>query len=689
MKLPVMMPLLLLALPAVAKAQYPTTPPPADPVTAAHFPPFQQFRLANGIRLVLVENHRQPLLSISLTMPAGSVYDPPGKEGLASMVAQLLTKGAGSRSAEQIAATIEGVGGTLDAGAGAGFLTASADVLSPQAELAFAMLADAVIRPTFPPSELELLRTQMLSSLQLELAEPGALASRFFDREVYGPHPFARHPTPISTQAITRGDLIEFQRRRLRPGGALLVIAGDITLAHARSLATRAFRGWSGTAPTVAVFPAPPIRTGPGIVLVHRPGSAQSNIIVGNTTFGPTDSRYYAATVANQILGGGADSRLFAILREQKGWTYGAFSTLNRPKGIGTFEATAEVRTEVTDSALVEMLAQLRNLGYAPLAESELAGAKGALIGRFPLTIETPNQVAAAVSQALVLGLPANYFQTYRLRLAAVTSAQARAAARSMIQTRAPFIVVVGDASRIYDRLKAIAPIRLVGAEGDSIDPVVLTVKPGTVDLDLTALVPTSDSFVVLVQSAPFGFQRTQLSKTDSGFRFQEETSIGTFVHQTTDVTMNAQASVLSVSQIGMVQGKDTHINVNYTNGRVKGDALVQGQPEFKRLTIDTVVAPGTVDDNALQALLPALPWAPGVKWNLAIFSAGQNAYQAVTLAVTDTTTVQVPAGSFEVYHAEMSGGPALVNFFVTRAAPHRLVKITLAGAPLEFVLAR
>ena len=677
------------ALTSAAAAQYPTSPPPAGPVTPARFPPFQETVLANGLRLVLVENHAQPVISLSLSMPAGSVYDPAGKEGLASMVAQLLTKGAGHRTAEEIAATIEGVGGSLSAGAGRDFLSVDADVLAPQAELAFELLADVIVRPTFPASELELVQTQTLSSLQLELSQPDALASRFFARYVYGSHPYSRRPSAASTKAITREDLVSFQRRRLRPGGGLLVIAGDITLARARSLATRAFAGWTGRAPVAPAFPAPPRRTSAQIVLINRPGSAQSNIVIGNPTFGPADPQYYAATVANQILGGGADSRLFMILREQKGWTYGAYSGLDRPKGIGTFQATAEVRTEVTDSALKEMLTQITNLGYTPLPDSELVSAKGALVGRFPLTIETANQVAAAVSQAKLLGLPANYLQTYRTRLAAITAAQVRASARAVMHTRNPLIVVVGDAAKIYDKLTPIAPIRLMTAEGDSLDPGTLTAEAGALELDLGAMLPRSDSFAVMVQGNPMGFQRSELSKTPDGFQFREETRIGAFLSQATTVAMGPDAAVRSVSQTGKTQGKDTHINVTYADGRVRGEAVVAAQPEFKTLTIDTVVAAGTVDDNAIQAILPALKWGPNASWTMAVFAAGQNAIQTMNLAVKGVETVQVPAGSFEAYRAEMTGGPATVNFFVTTAAPHRVVKVSLVGVPLEFQLVK
>jgi zinc protease len=672
-----------------AAAQYPTAPPAPAPITPARFPPFQEVVLANGMRLILVENHAQPVLSLALTIPAGGVYDPPGKEGLASMVAQLLTKGAGSRSAEEIAATIEGVGGTLNASAGRDFLTIDADVLSPQAELAFELMSDAVVRPTFPPEELELVQTQTLSALQLELSEPDALAARFFAQQVYGRHPYARRPTEASSKAITRDDLVQFQRLRLRPGGSLLVLAGDITLARARSLATRAFAGWSGRALVTASFPAPPRRPASEILLINRPGSAQSNIVVGNTTFGPADPQFYAATVANQILGGGADGRLFLVLREQKGWTYGAYSGLDRPKGIGTFQATAEVRTEVTDSALREILTQITSLGFTPLPDSELTGAKGALVGRFPLTVETANQVAGAVTQAKLLGLPADYLQTYRTRLSAVTAAEVRAASRAMMHTRNPLIVVVGDAAAIYESLKPIAPIRLVSMTGDSVDPASLTAEAGALDLDLARLVPRRDSFTVLLQGNPMGWQRTALEKTGDGFTWTEDTQIGTFVEQSTIVGLGADAMVRTVTQRGKTQGRDTHINVSYANGRVHGDAVVAGQPDFQTFAIDTTVAPGTVDDNAIQALLPALSWSPDAAWTMAVFAAGQNASVTMSLVVKGVETVQVPAGTFETYRAEMTGGPATVNFFVTTAAPHRLVKVALVGVPLEFQLVR
>src|SRR4029453_6673366 len=145
-------------------------------------------------------------------------------------------------------------------------------------------------------------------------SQPGLIADRAFRHELYGTHPYGASPSPASTKAITREDLVAFHRNRIRPSGALLVLAGDIDLATATRLAASALKGWTGTPATVAAPPAPPARTATELVLVHRPGSVQSNIPAGNLTFNPNDPRWYAARVANKVLGGGADSRLFLIL---------------------------------------------------------------------------------------------------------------------------------------------------------------------------------------------------------------------------------------------------------------------------------------------------------------------------------------------------------------------------------------
>jgi zinc protease len=606
------------------------------------------------------------------------------------MAAELLTKGAGKRSAEEIAAAIEGVGGSLSASASNDFLTVSAAGLAPSAPLAFELVGEAVARPTFPEKEIELLRTQTLSALQLELAQPASLAARFFRQGLYGEHPYGRSPSPETVRGITRADLVAFHGARVRPRGALLVVAGDIALDRAKALAEQAFAGWAGLPAAAPAVTPPPTRAATQILLVHRPGSVQSNILVGNLTTGPTDPSRYAATVANQILGGGADARLFDVLREKKGWTYGAYSSFSRPRGTGHFQASAEVRTEVTDSALVELLAQLRRIGRETVAPAELEAAKGRLVGSFPLTVETAADIAGAVSRARLFGLPADYLQMYRTRLAAVTTPQLQQAARALIRPEQALVVVVGDAQKLHDRLKAIAPVRLVSTTGDPMAAADLAPRAAAASVNFGALAARRDSFVVLVQGNPMGAATASLAKAADGWTITSQMSIGGgMVQQSGSVTTDARLSPRRVQGGGSIQGQALKTDVTVAGGRATGTASVPGAQGIQTVSVDAAVPPDAVDDNAVQFLVGLLEWRAGARHTVNAFSASRNAVRPITLAVTGTERVTVPAGTFEAYRVEQTGGEAPLTLYVTAAAPHRLVRVTFAGQPLELVLAK
>jgi predicted Zn-dependent peptidase len=674
---------------AAGAQEFPKTPPAPGAIEPAQFPPFQEVTLRNGVRLIVIERRDLPVLSISLSLPAGSFYDPAGKSGLADMVAGLLTKGAGARSANEIAEAIESVGGSINAGAGADFLTIRADVLAPNAELAFGLVGDVAVRPTFPAEEVDLLRQQTLSALQLERSNAGALAARFFAHGLYGEHPYGIRPTETTVRAITRDDLLAFQNARIKPRDALMVVAGDISLADARRQAEKALAGWTGAPAAAGAAATPPMRETTELLIVHRPGSVQSNIVVGNTTFLPTDPIYYAANMATRVLGGGADARLFMILREQKSWTYGAYAGLQRRKGLGAFQATAEVRTEVTDSALVELLTQLRRIGGEIVPAEELANARSAAVGSFPLTIETTNQIAGAVSTAKLLGLPDDYLRMYRTRLAAVTAQQLQDAATRVIRPDAALIVVVGDATRIYDRIKDIAPTRIVDVEGKPIEPSALTVAAEALPFDASKLAARTDSFTIMVQGNPFGYQKSTLTKTDDGFLFVEEAQIGPIMSQKTEVTLSGTGETRKVTQAGKVQGQDMKIDVTVVDGRATGSATTPGPQGMKSVTVDTEVPGGIIDDNGLTALIPALPWSGTSSWSFPVLASGDGTVKTYTLKVTGTESVTVPAGTFESFVVTMSGGQQPVTLYVTTEAPHRVVKMTVAGAPIEMVRAK
>ncbi len=668
---------------------FPTRAPAPARLRPVRFPPFHDVALPNGMTLLLVENHEQPTLSISLSFGAGTAYDPAGKEGVAALVAELLTKGTPTRTADQIAAEIEGVGGSIGASAGDDFFTVSTDVLSDHADLAFNLLGDVTRRATFPSDELELARTRFLSSLEVELSQAGNVADRAFQKEIYGRNPYGRNTSVAAYKAITREDVVAFAGRRLRPGGSLLVVSGDITLPQARALATQAFGTWRGAAAPTPAFPAAPTKRGTDILLVNRPGSVQSNIVIGNTTFLPTDTGYYAARIATHVLGGGSDSRLFMILREQKSWTYGSYAALRRNRGMGYWQATFEGRTEVTDSALAELLHQIDRVRTETIPDSELVAAKGFLVGSFPLTIETPRQIAQVVTTARLLGLGADYIQRYRERLAAVTGTRARTAAQRVYKRDALTIVVVGDAKALYDKLKAIAPVHLVDVEGKAMDPAELNPAGGPVAFDRSQIVARSDSFQALVQGTVFGSQTGKVAIDGDSIVYTESLMLPQFQQQST-VVLNADLSPRRTDQTSLVQGQRTEIHLTYGGGRVKGTSQRPRPGSTPTLiTVDTTLAAGTIEDNALPVVLAALPLEQGKTFNLSVFSSGEGTTKVVSVKVAGTENVVVPAGNFPAYRLELSGMQLPVVMHVTQQSPRRLVRIAPTGMPLVFELVK
>lgn len=607
-------------LPAQAtQDSFPTRPPKPTRLLPARFPPFEEGTLPNGLQLVIVERHDQPVASASLSFRAGGAFDPAGRDGLSELVATLLTKGTTSRSADDLAATIEGAGGSLSARSGDDFLTISVNALSDRLDLAFTLLADVVLRPAFAPNELELARTRQLSALSLALSQPGTLAARAFGSEIYGSNPYGRSPTEATYKAITRDDIVAFARARLRPASALLVVAGDVTRAQVESLVTTTFAGWTGAPPPSAAPVTAPAKRATDILLVHRPGSVQSVIMAGNTTILPTDPLHYGARVATHVLGGGADSRLFRVLRERESWTYDVQASLHRRRGLGFWSATAQVRTAATDSALAELLHQIQLIRTQAIPDSELAAAKGFLVGSFPLSIETPGQIAGQAATVKLLGLDPDYLRLYRERLNAITALSARTAAERVFHGNALTVVVVGDGVALYDRLKTIAPVRLVDVDGHPLTPESLRPAATPLPLDPARIGAQRDSFVILAQGDPVGTRVTTWRRSAGGdsLTFNETLQFGAASGLARAVVFDpANLRVLRVDQSGNAGGQQTEVHVQYRGARVTGRVLVPQQSGTPReIMLDTTLAPGTYDGNAISALVLALPVEQGQRF--------------------------------------------------------------------------
>jgi zinc protease len=677
---------LLLAGTAPLAGQFPAEPPAAGPVAPFPLAAPREAVLPNGLRLLVVEQPRQPVLSITLMTPAGSAFDPADKEGTSDLLARLLTRGAGTLNAGDFAAAIEKIGGSLGAVSDPDGLSIQADVLSMHAGTVLDLIGDMVLRPALDTAELRVARDVMLATITTEPGDGGALAGRVFLVGTYRQHPYARRPLPASVSRLTREDLESFRLARMRPTGSVLVMAGDITLAEAQRLVTKSLGGWKGVRPA-PLTASPPTPVPPTIYLIHRAGAQTAHIIAGNTTFPGTDTSYYAAAVLNRILGEGGTSRLYRALNNERGWSLSTASAFQRTAGLGLFQASAEVPAQVGDSTVREILTQLGRLRTDLVPARELERARESLSGEFPLRLQTMSQLAAAVAQARTFGVSANYIASYRSRVEKVSAATVRTLARRVFDPARLTVVVAGDAARLYQPLSALGTVRLFAPNGRPLTEKDITPATGGLTFDVSQLVPRVDSLVIMAQGQPVGIQVAEIARGGDSVVYTERTSLGPQLNQTTRVVFDTTGRMRRLDQTGKVRGQDTKIGLGYGGGRVKGQAQVLdslGKP--KSFTVDTVVSATIVDDNALVALLPTLPLSLNTRWTIPVFGSGENRVRNVRLTVADIEQVSTPGGTFEAYRADLEGASQAVSFYVTTQAPHRLVRVSLIGSPIEFL---
>jgi zinc protease len=672
--------------PQPASAPAPTVarqaPPAPLPLRPLEFPGFRETTLPNGLRLIVVEHHAQPVANVNLYVQGGSASDPAAKLGLADLTATLLTKGTPTRTAKQIAERIEGVGGNLSAFAQRDYVGISSGVLAENLPLAFQLLGDVALNPTFPASELETARTRTLSALQASLTQPASIAQRRFAREVYGDaHPYGRAPLPQTVKAITRADLVNFHRANFRANNALLVVSGDVSADSVIALARKTFGSWKGGTATPLAFTTPPARGATQITLVNRPGSAQSNILIGDVAVRPDNPDYPALQVLNKIVGGGTDARLFLILREQKGWTYGAYSNITRPKDVGYYVASAEVRTAVTDSALAEMLHQLNRVRDEPVSTAELDAAKSYLTGSFPLTIETAGQIAGQVAQTRLLGLPIEDLTRYREHIAAVTAADVQRVAQKYIRPDHAAIVVVGDAKAVLPGLEKIAPVELYDVEGKVIQRADLDPKPSTDRFDTSRLKPRTLTYDVIVQGSPMGTATSTLSREGDVWVSKTTMNFGP-LDQQGELRFRSDFTGISSTQVS-AQGA---VDVRLSSGKVTGTATLPPALGGDK-TFDAEVPAGTLLPGMDEYAIAMTDLATGKSITLPLFNVGTGSVTPLTLRVTGAEQVTVPAGTFPAFRLEASGGPASVVMFVRQDLPHTVLRQEFVGQPLSIEL--
>lgn len=450
-----------------------TTAPAVSPPAALRLPPIQRATLPNGLTIRLVEMHEVPLVQITLSVKGGGRLDG-DRPGLAAFTANLLDEGAGALDAFGIARQAAFLGAELGTGAGWDYLYVSLNTPKRTLGESLDLMADVALRPTFKNSDATRERELRLAQIVQQRDQPGGMAALAFGAIVFpANHPYHR-PLGGDSSSVAGFDSLTvrgFYQRVFRPDQAEMVITGDITLAEARAAIAQRFGKWIPNRMAVlraAVVPPvarPAERT---VDLIDKPGAAQSVIMIGSPGVNRTSPDYAAIEVMNTILGGSFSSRLNQNLRETKGYTYGAGSGFTYRPVPGPFVARAAVRTDVTDSSLVEFFRELNAIRDSSVSPVELDRARNYIVFGLPSQFETTGQMAGQVSELLTFGLPPTYYTTFVGQVMKVGVADVERVARKYFDPNRVHVIVVGDVEKIRPGIEALklGPVTIRDLEG-------------------------------------------------------------------------------------------------------------------------------------------------------------------------------------------------------------------------------
>jgi predicted Zn-dependent peptidase len=330
------------------------------------------------------------------------------------------------------------------------------------------LFADVIRNPSFPQVEVDKYKARTLAQLQFQRSIPRFLAQEQFNRAIYG----ASHPASLvappagSIKKLTTKDLSEFHSTYYRPNNAILAIVGDVTLKGIMPKLEKAFGDWQKADVPALSIPAAPAQADSKIYLIDRPGSVQTVLQLGTLGIERTSPDYFAVLMADRVFGGGPSGRLFMNLREDKGYTYGAYSSFGGSKFQGVWAASSEVRTDVTEGAMKEFMYEINRLRDQPVPDEELENAKRAIVGGFALSLEQPGALLQNIITQKLYNLPADYWDTYPQKVSAVTAAEIQNVAKKYLDLSRLQVVAVGDAAKARDVLTKYGKVELYDADG-------------------------------------------------------------------------------------------------------------------------------------------------------------------------------------------------------------------------------
>lgn len=431
-------------------------------------------KLDNGLTVLIIENHKLPYVSMHLLIEgAGPIDEPADKAGLAAATAALLSQGtaspSGTFSSRQIAEQVDLDGATIRANSAFGSNDANIMVsgLSETVDKWFGLFSDILLHPSYPAAELQNYRQRTLIGLKQQRGQANFLASERFSRAVYGVFPASIvSASPTFLQAMTSEDLQKWHDEHYVPQNAILGITGDVNPQATIAMLKKSLAAWKRTDYSAKLPPSPTAVEQKHVFLVNRPGSVQTNIVIGNIAIDRRSPDYVAMRVTNQILGGGVSSRLFMKLREEKGYTYGAYSTFVPQAFAGPWRAFSEVRTDVTGGSMTEFFNELNRLRTEPVPTKELEDAKRSIVATFALSLESQEEMLQLAITQKRYGLPVDYWDTYPAKIEAVTPDDVLRIARKYINPENAQIVAVGDAVKIKSVMEKYGPVTVYDANG-------------------------------------------------------------------------------------------------------------------------------------------------------------------------------------------------------------------------------
>jgi predicted Zn-dependent peptidase len=440
--------LALAAAPAHAAKE---APPPVGPPPAIRLPAIRELALENGLRVSLVPFGDVPRATVSLVLRAGNADAPEKQIAVPDLLAALLKEGTETRDATALARDVADLGGALETQVTLVETEITSDVLREHTPAMVRIVADVVQRPALPERELARLKTDLARQLAMAHSEPQTLANESFNRAMYGAHPFGRRdPKPEEVEGYTMAEVRAFYAQ-YGAARARLYVVGSFDADAVEAAVREAFGPWA-KGPPAALPPIKPTAAR-SVVLIDRPGAVQSTIRVGLPVVAPTDPDYLTLAVANAMLGGAFMSRITSNIREAKGYTYSPYSLLSPLPGIAAWVEMADVKSEVTGAALKEIVKEIDALAVAPPPAAELQAHQSLITGLFLVSLATRNGILARLRTMHLLGLPADYLETYVARVMAVKPKDIQRVVRAHFRSAKMAIIVVGDKGTVGKQL--------------------------------------------------------------------------------------------------------------------------------------------------------------------------------------------------------------------------------------------